>query len=627
MKREDSQPGWSKTPTGIALVVLFTGTLLAVFLWLLYARLNLDQGYQVARSFRGMPYQLATEEIRLTSGEELVGLPLVNQDGTIALYSVQQASRRAALLWEMGAGAQPLTKTDYSLVGAPSLADSGLQAAFFARKLGAVEEKGNPYSLFFWEMGFAAEEILENSFSGDWLVSLSGDGSRVLLAPQDTEAKYSGPIFSGEYKKGSSLIISFLSREVDFHLRTHQPSAQAPFRVELLQETFPETVRFENPDIFSAEVGGEEVAKEDHLFISGKRLRTWRAKNDFDNDGAADLLVFNETPELPLWRGYWSGGFYGSLPGTAGVGGRFISWRVGEIGGVPVPGDYNGDGVLDLATFKPGFLHDEQVSQTNWKIYLSDPIDVGRGRYVSGAARELRVHFMSGLTLPAPGDFDGDGATDIGVFDPHHRRWGVLYSKGGFSIAKAKQGKTDFGITVKWGVLGDIPVVADYDGDGRDDLALFRAAKQSDQEAKWFVKYLPDKRGQTRKTRKIHFGLKGDIPVPADYDCDGIADIAVYRPKDKLWLIRRNKDRTERIYWGKKRGEPLAEDFDGDGCSDPTIFDPKGQVRFEILNSRLLNESPNKGNWLGPSTTKLKWGSYADVPVQVALRRYYMNPR
>ena len=110
-------------------------------------------------------------------------------------------------------------------------------------------------------------------------------------------------------------------------------------------------------------------------------------------------------------------------------------------------------------------------------------------------------------------DFDGDGRADLSVFRPSEGRWFVIESSTGVFRVQS------------FGVNGDKIVPGDYDGDGRTDFAVFRPSNSS-----WYVL-----RSSNDSFSVLSWGLSTDKPAPADYDGDGRTDVAVYR--DGAWYI------------------------------------------------------------------------------------------
>ena len=116
-------------------------------------------------------------------------------------------------------------------------------------------------------------------------------------------------------------------------------------------------------------------------------------------------------------------------------------------------------------------------------------------------------------------DFDGDGRTDLSVFRPSDSTWWVLQS--GTNTVRVRQ----------FGASGDKIAPGDYDGDGRIDLAIFRPSTAS-----WWIL----QSSNNSFSVVTQFGLATDKPAPADYDGDGKTDIAVYR--NGTWYIRRSSN-------------------------------------------------------------------------------------
>ncbi len=129
--------------------------------------------------------------------------------------------------------------------------------------------------------------------------------------------------------------------------------------------------------------------------------------------------------------------------------------------------------------------------------------------------------------------------------------------------------------TKPWGMNGDIPVPGDYDGDGITDYAVWRGSGGG-----WFI--IPSSTGQAYV---IALGATGMIPVPGDYDGDGKTDLAVWIPSSGEWVIVRSSDgQTISQQWGLPGDTPIVGDFDGDGKTDYAVWRPSNQTWYVIYS-------------------------------------------
>jgi hypothetical protein len=209
------------------------------------------------------------------------------------------------------------------------------------------------------------------------------------------------------------------------------------------------------------------------------------------------------------------------------------------------------------------------------------------GDGILGNSDSTDQHFAlviyNAVTRPEIADFDGDGRTDLSVYRSSNNIWYLQRSTAGFT-------------TVSWGSGSDVPAPADYDGDGKTDIAVFRGNNTPGQ-FDFFVL-----RSSTNTLLSVEWGLSGDKVVPGDYDGDGKADFALYRPSDQFWYILKGSDFTilSITKFGQAGDIPVAGDFDGDGKSDLTVF----------RNGTWITRRSSDGN-----VVFVNWGLSTDLPV------------
>jgi beta-lactamase superfamily II metal-dependent hydrolase len=172
-----------------------------------------------------------------------------------------------------------------------------------------------------------------------------------------------------------------------------------------------------------------------------------------------------------------------------------------------------------------------------------------------------QVSASAGAPTLDSGDYNGDGTDEMAVFRGTYGMWCV-------------RGMT----RVYFGGSGDQPVPGDFNGDGTSEFAVFRGYY-----GLWSI------RGLSR----FYCGVSDDLPVPADYDGDQDVDPGLFRSSSGLWAVRN----MTRLYCGVAGDMAVPGDFNGDGTREPAIF------------------RPSTGLWTARGVTRLYFGVSSDTPV------------
>ncbi|KDN20888.1 integrin [Amycolatopsis rifamycinica] len=279
---------------------------------------------------------------------------------------------------------------------------------------------------------------------------------------------------------------------------------------------------------------------------------TARSVSDFTGDGKDDIATFT--------RGTAGDVFVAGSDGTK-FDGTSVLWhdRFSIGSEIPLSGDFDGDGKADVATFARGTGADVYVA-------LSD------GGKFTGNGVLWHDYFAPNNEIPAVGDFNGDGKDDIATF-----------TRGAAAdVYVALSDGTKFvGNELKWhdyfAPNDETPTIGDFNGDGKDDIATFTRGTTGD-----VYVALSDGTKFVGNEVKWHddFAYNAEIPAVGDFNGDGKDDIAVFARGTGADVYVALSDGSRftgsgvlwHDYFAYGDEIPGVGDFDGDGKDDIATF-------------------------------------------------------
>ncbi len=352
-----------------------------------------------------------------------------------------------------------------------------------------------------------------------------------------------------------------------------------------------------------------------HITNGGGAIANYTTvQGDFNGDGRTDLATISQAGQ-----GGWSQWIAMELAGDSG----FVSttWNatapthMRNGGGTPadymvIPGDYNGDGKTDLAVISPR-------GQGGWGEWIAIELSTGAGFISATWSATTPIHMRNGVATSTyqvfPGDFNGDGKTDLATLSADAiGGWGqwiaVELSTGAGFTSGTWSAATPVHMRNGGSAKQYLVLPGDYNGDGKTDLATLSQEGQGGW-GQWIAVELSTGSGFASQTwasatpghMRNGGGSAADYTVvPGDYNGDGKTDLATLsQSRPGVWSTSIVVDLSvgsgfNTLAWATDL--PVHLHYGGGAPKDYTIIpgDFNGDGRSDLAAARIA--APTVGN-------------------------------